>query len=245
MRFLIRSDETHSRMVAACPIIRTVTQGWVMCGGFPSLLGVPGPVGFSAAGPGTRSSSESHSLTTEASTQSATVNPARPVLIPARSGPSSPQTSRKRPPLRQVGCEVHIGHDPKHVLVASYVVILQAIRESNVELKAVRKHGLHVVHRAEALAAMMAGYRSVAVAGTYSKSSTTTMPAVAFQGLFQGVGAGSIVRLKRGTEQVGQQRSHGIGDIFLAEADESVRSFHYFRLEPANWRRACENPPPS
>jgi hypothetical protein len=64
-----------------------------MCGGFPSLLGVPGPVGFSAAGPGTSSSSESHSLTTEASTQSTTVNPARPVPIPARSGPSSPQTS--------------------------------------------------------------------------------------------------------------------------------------------------------
>jgi UDP-N-acetylmuramate--alanine ligase len=51
-------------------------------------------------------------------------------------------------------------------------VILQAIRESNVELKAVRKHGLHVVNRAEALAAMMAGYRSVAVAGTHSKSNT-------------------------------------------------------------------------
>lgn len=68
--------------------------------------------------------------------------------------------------LRQVGCEVHIGHDPKHVLDASCVVISQAIRESNVELKAVRKHGLHVVRRVEALAAMMAGYRSVAVAGT-------------------------------------------------------------------------------
>jgi UDP-N-acetylmuramate--alanine ligase len=129
--------------------------------------------------------------------------------------------------LRQIGCEVHIGHDPKHVLDTSCVVISQAIRESNVELRAAREHGLHVVHRAEALAAMMAGYRSVAVAGTHGKSSTTTMLAVAFQGL----GLDPSFALGAELNESGSNAHHGSGDIFVAEADESDRSFHYFRPE--------------
>jgi UDP-N-acetylmuramate--alanine ligase len=129
--------------------------------------------------------------------------------------------------LRQIGCEIDIGHDPKHVLDASCVVISQAIRESNVELKAAQEHGLHVVHRAEALAAMMAGYRSVAVAGTHGKSSTTTMLAVAFQGL----GLDPSFALGAERTEPGSNAHHGTGDIFFAEADESDRSFHYFRPE--------------
>jgi len=129
--------------------------------------------------------------------------------------------------LRQIGCEVHIGHDSKHVLDASCVVISQAIRESNVELRAAREHGLHVVHRAEALAAMMAGYRSVAVAGTHGKSSTTTMLAVAFQGL----GLDPSFALGAELNESGSNAHHGSGDIFVVEADESDRSFHYFRPE--------------
>lgn len=129
--------------------------------------------------------------------------------------------------LRQIGCEIHIGHDPKHVLDASCVVISQAIRESNVELKAARGHGLHVVHRAEALAAMMAGHRSVAVAGTHGKSSTTTMLAVAFQGL----GLDPSFALGAELNEPGSNAHHGTGNIFVAEADESDRSFHYFRPE--------------
>jgi UDP-N-acetylmuramate--alanine ligase len=127
--------------------------------------------------------------------------------------------------LRQVGCDIHLGHDPQHVLNASCVVISQAIRESNVELTAARQGGLHVVHRAAALAAMMAGYRSVAVAGTHGKSSTTAMLAVAFQGL----GLDPSFSLGAEVNKPGSNAHHGTGDFFVAETDESDRSFHYFR----------------
>ncbi|MGH3803193.1 MAG: UDP-N-acetylmuramate--L-alanine ligase, partial [Pseudonocardiaceae bacterium] len=115
--------------------------------------------------------------------------------------------------------------DPKRVVGASCVVISQAIRESNIELKAAREHGQHVVHRAEALNAMMDGYRSIAVAGTHGKSSTTTMLAVAFQGL----GLDPSFAVGADLNEPGSNAHHGTGDIFVAEADESDRSFHYFR----------------
>lgn len=127
--------------------------------------------------------------------------------------------------LRQSGCAIHLGHHPKQVRDASCVVISQAIGERNVELTAARERGLHVVHRAQALAAMMAGYRSVAVAGTHGKSSTTAMLAVALQGL----GLDPSFALGAELNEPGSNAYHGTGDIFLAEADESDRSFHYLR----------------
>ncbi|HZC99952.1 MAG TPA: UDP-N-acetylmuramate--L-alanine ligase [Actinomycetes bacterium] len=127
--------------------------------------------------------------------------------------------------LRRAGCQVHVGHDPDHPLAASCVVISQAIRASNVELRAAREHGLPVVHRAEALAAIMEGYRSVAVAGTHGKSSTTTMLAVAFQGL----GLDPSFAVGADVDEPGSNAHQGSGDVFVAEADESDRSFHYLR----------------
>jgi UDP-N-acetylmuramate--alanine ligase len=127
--------------------------------------------------------------------------------------------------LRQSGCQVYIGHDPDHLRGASCVVISQAIRESNIELRAAREQGLHVVHRAEALAALMDGHRSVAVAGTHGKSSTTTMLAVAFQAL----GLDPSFAIGADIDEPGSNAHYGGGDVFVAEADESDRSFHHFR----------------
>lgn len=129
--------------------------------------------------------------------------------------------------LRQIGCKIHVGHDPKQVPDASCVVISQAIGERNVELMAARERGLPVAHRAQALAAMMVGYRSVAVAGTHGKSSTTAMLAVALRKL----GLDPSFALGAELNEPGSNAHHGTGDIFLAEADESDRSFHYLRPE--------------
>ncbi len=128
-------------------------------------------------------------------------------------------------PLRQIGCTVHVGHDPEHVRDASCVVVSQAIRQNNIELRAARELGVPVVHRAQALAALMEGYRAVVVAGTHGKSSTTTMLAVALQEL--GVDPSFSVGADLG--EPGSNAHHGSGDVFVAEADESDRSFHFFR----------------
>ena len=75
--------------------------------------------------------------------------------------------------------------------------------------------------RAVALAAVMAGRRSVAVAGTHGKTSTTSMLTVAVQAC----GVDPSFAIGGDLNESGSNAHAGTGDIFVAEADESDRSF--------------------
>ncbi len=71
---------------------------------------------------------------------------------------------------------------PGHQERADAVVMSSSIRDDNVELVAARERGVPVLHRAQGLAALMAGRRPVAVAGANGKTTTTSMLTVALQG---------------------------------------------------------------
>ncbi len=67
--------------------------------------------------------------------------------------------------LRALGVTVHIGHAAAHLADdASCVVVSSAIREDNPELRRAAELGIPVVHRSDALAALMEGLRPIAVA---------------------------------------------------------------------------------
>jgi UDP-N-acetylmuramate--alanine ligase len=123
--------------------------------------------------------------------------------------------------LRALGARVEVGHEAAHVGEADTVVVSTAIRDDNPELLAARERGLRVLPRAVALAAVMAGRRSVAVAGTHGKTSTTSMLTVAVQacGVDPGFAIGGTLN------ESGSNAHAGTGDVFVAEADESDRSF--------------------
>ncbi|NEK58591.1 UDP-N-acetylmuramate--L-alanine ligase [Geodermatophilus sabuli] len=123
--------------------------------------------------------------------------------------------------LRALGARVELGHDPGHLGDADTVVVSTAIREDNPELAAARERGLRVLPRAVALAAVMAGKRSVAVAGTHGKTSTTSMLTVAVQAC----GADPSFAIGGDLNESGSNAHAGEGDVFVAEADESDRSF--------------------
>ncbi|WP_103500866.1 MULTISPECIES: UDP-N-acetylmuramate--L-alanine ligase [Streptomyces] len=132
--------------------------------------------------------------------------------------------------LRSLGAVVHIGHESEHLAAdATCVVVSSAIRESNPELAAARERGLPVLHRSEALAALMEGRRSIAVAGTHGKTTTTSMLAVGLRtlGLNPGYAIGGDL------DHPGSNAENGSGEIFVAEADESDRSFHRYAPEVA------------
>jgi len=80
--------------------------------------------------------------------------------------------------LRRAGVTVWVGHDAAHVERVQTVVVSTAVRESNPELVRARELGLVVVHRSQALAALMAGRQSIAVAGAHGKTTTSAMVAV-------------------------------------------------------------------
>ncbi|RBY77155.1 UDP-N-acetylmuramate--L-alanine ligase [Geodermatophilus sp. TF02-6] len=123
--------------------------------------------------------------------------------------------------LRALGARVEVGHDPAHLGDADTVVVSTAVRDDNPELAAARARDLRVLPRAVALAAVMAGKRSVAVAGTHGKTSTTSMLTVAVQAC----GADPSFAIGGDLNESGSNAHAGEGDVFVAEADESDRSF--------------------
>ena len=123
--------------------------------------------------------------------------------------------------LRTLGAEVFIGHQTSNLGSADVLVVSSAIDELNPELVAAKKKGISILARAEALALLMSESKSIAVAGTHGKTTTTSMLTVALQqaGLDPSFAIGGMIN--RG----GTNAHQGSGDIFVAEADESDGSF--------------------
>ena len=127
------------------------------------------------------------------------------------------------------GAKVHVGHDAANVDGAKTIVMSSAIRESNPELIAARERGVPVISRAQALATLLDGYLSIAVAGTHGKTTTTSMLTVALQHcrLDPSFAIGASIR------NSGTNAHHGSGPHFIVEADESDGSFTAYKPDIA------------
>jgi len=123
--------------------------------------------------------------------------------------------------LRGLGVRVAVGHAAEHLEDAELVVASSAVRPDNPELIAARSRELTVLPRAEMLAALMVDERRVLVAGTHGKTTTTSMTVVGLQS------AGHDPSFAVGGElnEAGTNAHAGSDRIFVAEADESDRSF--------------------
>ncbi|GGY74790.1 UDP-N-acetylmuramate--L-alanine ligase [Streptomyces omiyaensis] len=127
--------------------------------------------------------------------------------------------------LRAHGVTVHVGHAADHLADdASAVVVSSAIRADNPELARAAELGIPVVHRSDALASLMDGLSAIAVAGTHGKTTTTSMLAVALTEL----GADPSYAIGGDLSGPGTNARHGAGEVFVAEADESDRSFQKY-----------------
>ena len=137
----------------------------------------------------------------------------------------SPYTKR----LREAGVEVHIGHAPGQVGDAEQVVISTAIPPTNPELLEARRRSILVVPRAAALARILEGGRSVAVAGTHGKTTTTSMTTHALRAL----GEKPTALIGGELNDIGSNVVSGDSHLFVAEADESDRSLLYLKPQAA------------
>jgi UDP-N-acetylmuramate--alanine ligase len=137
----------------------------------------------------------------------------------------SPYTRR----LRGAGITVYIGHAPDQVGDADRVVISTAIPKTNPELLQARRRSIPVIPRAAALAWILEGSRSVAVAGTHGKTTTTSMTAHVLEAL----GENPTALVGGELNDIGSNVAFGRSDLVVAEADESDRSFLYLRPQAA------------
>ncbi|MFD0632479.1 UDP-N-acetylmuramate--L-alanine ligase [Catenulispora yoronensis] len=127
--------------------------------------------------------------------------------------------------LRALGAAIAIGQAPENLDGVDTVVVSTDIPETNVEVVEARARGLRLLHRASALAALMPGSRSVAVAGTHGKTTTTSMIAVALRHV--GLDPTFVIGGELGT--TGESGHAGAGDVLIAEADESDGTFTHYR----------------
>jgi UDP-N-acetylmuramate--alanine ligase len=127
--------------------------------------------------------------------------------------------------LRGLGARVHVGHAAEQLGDAETVVVSTAVREDNPEYVEAVARGLRVLPRSAALAAVMAGRRVVAVAGTHGKTTTTALLTVALQA----AGADPTYAVGGDLSATGVNAAEGSGDLFVAEADESDGAFLVYR----------------
>lgn len=145
---------------------------------------------------------------------------ARGITVSGSDGVDSPTLDA----LRALGARVHVGHAASQVDGVDTVVVSTAVREDNPEYAEAVRRGLRVLPRSAALAAVMAGRRVVAVAGTHGKTTTTSLLTVALQV----AGADPTYAIGGELSATGVNAAEGTGDVFVAEADESDGAFlHY------------------
>ena len=123
--------------------------------------------------------------------------------------------------LRKVGIPVSIGHATDNLGDTAVVVCSTAIKDSNPEIHAAAERRVPRVRRAEMLAELMRMQKTVAVAGTHGKTTTTSMIAALIDsgGVAPTVINGGIIN------RYGSNARLGKSDWWVIEADESDGSF--------------------
>lgn len=123
--------------------------------------------------------------------------------------------------LQALGLDFREGHDAAHVGDVDVVVRSSAVRMSNPEAVEAGRRGIPVILRGELLAELMRGKSGIAVAGAHGKTTTTSMVGL----VLDRAGLDPTVVIGGRLAQFGSSARVGGGDVLVAEADESDRSF--------------------
>ena len=123
--------------------------------------------------------------------------------------------------LKSLGINIFKGHKKSNIEEASMVVVSSAIDPNNEEVIEARKLRLPIVKRAEMLAELMRFKKSISVAGTHGKTTTTSLMATILEAanLDPTVINGGIINSYKSNAKIGSS------DWMVVEADESDGSF--------------------
>src|SRR5947208_2552302 len=123
--------------------------------------------------------------------------------------------------LASLGILVVYGHQASNIGDADVVVASSAVRPTNAELREAARRQVPVIPRAEMLAELMRLRYAVAVAGAHGKTTTTSMIAL----VLERAGLDPTAVIGGRLSAFGSNARLGRGDVMVAEADESDRSF--------------------
>jgi UDP-N-acetylmuramate--alanine ligase len=131
--------------------------------------------------------------------------------------------------LRSEGIRIATGHQADNVGNAALVVRSSAIPDTNVEVQRARHVGIPVLKHAEMIGIISQTKRTLAVAGTHGKTTTTAMLA----SILIGAGLDPIALVGGVVPSLGSGAHLGSGGFFVVEADEFDRRFHALHPEIA------------
>lgn len=129
--------------------------------------------------------------------------------------------SRASTILEAMGADVHLGHEGGLVDGADIVVRSSAIPDRNPEIRRAVEIGVPILARGDALASLLRGQRSIVVAGTHGKTTTTSMVV----STLHHAGVDPTYLVGAGLNDVGTNARSGKDDLVVAESDESDGSF--------------------
>ncbi len=127
--------------------------------------------------------------------------------------------------LQKEGIEVFLGHSSSHLEEVDIVVYSSAISKEHPEMRSAKERGLMVLPRAKMLSQIMEAYpKSIAIAGSHGKTTTTSMIAHILMQLNLKPTAviGGVVNYIETNSFLGE------GEFLVLEADESDGSFLYY-----------------
>ncbi|MEW6155454.1 MAG: UDP-N-acetylmuramate--L-alanine ligase [Actinomycetota bacterium] len=123
--------------------------------------------------------------------------------------------------LRALGARCSAGFDPANVDGAELLAVSTAWLDGNPEVDEARRRGVPVLRRAAVLAAICRQRRTVAVAGTHGKTTTSGMLAT----VLDGAGTGPSFVVGGELAGLGTGARWGEGEWMVVEADESDGTF--------------------
>ena len=129
--------------------------------------------------------------------------------------------SRAATMLEAMGARIDIGHRAENVDDADIVVVSTAIPEKNPERRRATQLGVPLMSRGHVLAEVLEGKRSLVVAGTHGKTTTTSMAV----SVARAAGLDPTYLVGGGLNDAGSNARYGRGEYTLAESDESDGSF--------------------
>src|SRR5690554_4050636 len=123
--------------------------------------------------------------------------------------------------LQNLGALIYFEHAAANVNGATSVVFSSAIPYDNPELVEARRRNTAVFHRSEMLAKLLNERRGIAIGGAHGKTSITSM----LSWVLEQTGFDPTVLIGARFTPFGPGAKYGQGELVVAEADESDRSF--------------------
>ena len=123
--------------------------------------------------------------------------------------------------LKSLGLKLQINHTPNLIKDAELIIISSAINANNQELIYANKNKIIVIPRSEMLSSLMKPFRSIAVAGSHGKTTTTSLIA----NIFNEADLSPTYVIGGKILSDDQSADLGKGEYMIVEADESDGSF--------------------